>query len=189
MNRSGYLIVLSLLTLALSSVFAATGRLLDETEALQADATALTAEAELFKSIGMGIALSLSQCVGQSGCNPNVNKDELGHLLKTLDTRINDLVARQERKDGDYTEVITAYVNQREAYLGYQADLEKMAGGAAGGEDLGEDTFGETGTTVETETAPAETAATVETAPVEKEKAGEPEVDMDVFSDVDEKLE
>ena len=189
MNRIGYLIVLSLLTLAPFSILAA-GRILGETEAFQADATALTAEAELIKSIGMGIALSLSLCEGQIGCNPNVNKDELEHLLKTLDKRINDLVSRQERKEGDYTEVITAYVNQREAYLGYQADLDKITGGATGSEDLGKDTFGETATPEETtsvKTAPAKKAAVA--TPAKKEKAGGAETDLDVFSDVDKPVE
>ena len=187
MNRIGYLIVLSLLTLAPLSILAATGRILDETEALQADATALTAEAELFKSIGMGISLSLAQCGEQAACTPNVNKNELDRLLQTLDKRINDLVSRQERKDGDYTEVITAYVNQREAYLSYQADLDKITGGATGAEDQDKDTFGET--SAPAEPAPAATAATVEQPPAEAEKAGGPEVDLDVFSDVEEKLE
>ena len=188
MNRTGFLIVLSLLTLSPSSILAATGRILDEAEARQADAAALTAEAELFKSIGTGIALSLYQCEEQSACNPSVSKDELSRLLDTLDKRINDLVSRQEQKQGDYTEVLTAYVNQREAYLRYQSDLEKISGGATGEEDLGKDTFGETPAAPATETAPAKTA-TGEAAPAEKEKAGGSEADIDVFSDVDKPVE
>ena len=191
MNRTGFVIVLSLLTLAPPSLMAVAGRILDAVEAQQADTTALAAEAELFKSIGTGIALSLSQCEEQSACTPNVSKDELSHLLDTLDKRINDLVSRQERKDGDYTEVITAYVNQREAYRGYQADLEKLTGGGAPGEEnIGKDTFGETEAPAETKTAPTETATATKPMPsAEKQKTGGPEADLDVFSDMDKPLE
>jgi len=193
MNRIGLFIVLYLLMWSPIPLLAATGRILDEKEAKQADTTALAAEASLFKSIGQGIALSLAQCEGQSSCNPAVSKDELVHLLETLDKRINDLVARQEQKQGDYTEVMTAYVNQREAYRGYQADLEKFTGGATGAEDLGKDTFGETPATG-AETPPAEEAAPPKQAkkpaqaPPKKATEGS-DVDLDVFSDVDEKIE
>jgi hypothetical protein len=196
MNRTVFLLS-AVLTLTPSLVPAATGRILSEVEAQQADTAALTSEAELFKSIGTGISLSLSQCEEQNVCNPNVSKDELGHLLDTLDKRINDLAARQEQKQGDYTDVLTAYVDQRENYQHYQAELDRISGGAAGGgeEDLGKDSFGETGTSAETKTTPTKTAPT-ETAtvkkpkpPAKKQKAGGSEGGLDVFSDVDKPLE
>ena len=188
MNRTVYFILFAVLTLAPTLTPAATGRILAEAEAQHADTTALTAEADLFKSIGMGIALSLSQCEAQSVCNPTVNKDELSHLLETLDKRINDLVSRQEQKQGDFTEVLTAYVNQRENYLHYQAELDRISGGATGEEAPGKDTFDETGASAEPAPVPAETG-TVKKAPARKQKAGGSDVDLDVFSDVDEKLE
>ena len=101
MNRTEYFILSAVLVLSSSLVTAATGHILSEVEAQQADTAALTAEAELFKSIGTGIALSLSQCEEQSACNPNVSKDELSHLLNTLDKRINDLVSRKEQNQGE----------------------------------------------------------------------------------------
>ena len=189
-HRTVYFILSAILVLTPSLLPAAAGRILDAAEAKQADTAALTAEAELFKSIGMGIALSLSQCGEQGTCNPSVSKDELDHLLNTLDTRINDLVSRQAQKQGDYNEVLTAYVNQREAYRGYQADLAKISGGAPGEEDIGKDTFGETAAPAETKPATTETATVKKpkTAP-KKQKTEGTGVDLDVFSDVDKPLE
>jgi hypothetical protein len=192
MNRTVYFILSAILVLTPSLLPAAAGHILDATEAKQADTAALTAEAELFKSIGMGIALSLSQCGEQGTCNPNVSKDELDHLLDTLDTRINDLVSRQEQKQGDYNEVLTAYVNQREAYRGYQADLAKISGGGGPGEeDIGKDTFGETVAPAETKPATTETATVKKpkATPARKQKSEGTGVDLDVFSDVDKPLE
>ena len=114
MKRTGHYIVFTVMTLASSLALAATGRILDEVEAQQADSTALGAEVELFKSIGMGIALALSQCEGQTSCKPNVNQEELQHLLDTMDKRINTLMTRQEQNQGDFTDVITAYVTERD---------------------------------------------------------------------------
>ena len=107
--------------------FPATGRILDDTEASLADVTALTAEAELFNSIGMGIALAIYQCEEESACRPNVSKAEVGHLLNTLDKRISDLATREQEQQGVFTDVITVYVNHREDYLRYQSELNKFA--------------------------------------------------------------
>lgn len=188
MNRIGYLLLFAVVFLTPSMSSAVTGRILEDNEVPQADEAALKSEAEVFKSIGMGIAVSLARCEAGSACTTDVSKDELAHLLETLDKRINDLVARQERQQGDYAAILTAYVDQRENYLRYQTELEKITGAVAGEEEVaGEDTFGETETTAET--APPETA-TVETAPAETaEEAGGSETDLDVFSDVDEELE
>ena len=144
--------------------FPATGRILDDNEASLADATALTAEAELFKSIGMGIALAIYQCAEESTCKPNVSKDELGHLLNTLDKRISDLATREQEQQGAFTEVITAYVNQREEYLRYQNELGKYAGGAA------DETLSEGDAFSATDSGPAV-------------------MDLSIFSDVDAPLE
>ena len=165
-------VLLGALVLMPAPGFSATGRILDDNEASLADATALSAEAELFKSIGMGIALAIYQCAEESACRPYVSKDELGHLLNTLDKRISDLAAREQEQQGAFTEVITVYVNQREDYLRYQNELDKFAGAEAGEEALAEgDMFGASG-------PGATPAATTE--------AG---VDLSIFSDVDAPLE
>ena len=57
-----------MLVMTATFTFAATGRILEGIEAEQADRAALIAEANIFKSIGMGIALSLAQCEGQDQC-------------------------------------------------------------------------------------------------------------------------
>lgn len=128
MREKGKVILLlsgAILFLVPALGFSATGRILDDTEASLADVTALTAEAELFKSIGMGIALAIYQCAEESACRPHVSKDELGHLLNTLDKRITDLATREQEQQGTFTDVITVYVNHREEYLRYQSELSK----------------------------------------------------------------
>ena len=152
------------MTLASSLALAATGRILDEVEAQQADSTALGAEVELFKSIGMGIALALSQCEGQTSCKPNVNQEELQHLLDTMDKRINTLMTRQEQNQGDFTDVITAYVTERDSYNGYQQKLIAFSSW----QDVGE------------HAAPAGPPSG------QKSKTTEQETDLSVFKDVDE---
>jgi hypothetical protein len=82
-------------------VFAATGRILEGIEAEQADKAALVAEANIFKSIGMGIALSLAQCEGLDQCQV-IDADEIEQLLGAFD--------------------------QREKYLQYQDKLEEIVG-------------------------------------------------------------
>lgn len=155
-------------------VQAATGRILDKVEAGQADTTALNAEAALFKSIGMSIALSLAQCEGQDSCVPSVDQSEIKQLINTLNNRIDDLILRQQQDDSEeFTEVLTAYVDQRENYLRYQKTLEDITGvgdiGTAGEEALQEDTF-------------MEESATLEEAP-----QGEG-IDLSVFEDVGDPL-
>jgi hypothetical protein len=142
------------------------GRILDGVEAEQADTAALTAETNIFKSIGMGIALSIAQCEELADCSAIINPDELGQLLGVLDNRINRLVTLQEEGKGDFTQILTAYVDQRESYLRYQSQLEEIIGPditGTEGETTG-DTFGDEGA------------------------AGE-QLDLSVFQDADEALE
>ena len=109
-----------------SYTFAATGRILDGIEAEQADQKTLIAEANIFNSIGMGIALSLAQCEDQEQCQV-VNANELEQLLGTLNERIDDLIRRQQGGDSDYDELLSLYVDQRENYLRYQDQLEGLS--------------------------------------------------------------
>lgn len=136
-----------------SVVSAATGRILDDIEAEQADTAALTAETEIFRSIGMGIALSLAQCEGEDQCQV-IDANEIEQLVNTLDERINDLILRQGGGKGEFTDILTVYVDQRENYLRYQKELEELIGvtaadgGLPGEDDLAEESvdFGETST-------------------------------------------
>ncbi len=127
-----------MLVIAAPFTLAATGRILDDIEAEQADKTALVAEANIFKSIGMGIALSLAQCEGQDQCQV-IDADEIEQLLGTLDERINNLILRQGGGEGEYTEVLTAYIDQREKYLKYQDKLEGIIGTAAAVDETAQD--------------------------------------------------
>ena len=77
-----------MLVMTATFTFAATGRILEGIEAEQADKKALVAEANIFKSIGMGIALSLPQCEGQDQCQV-IDAGEIDQLLGALDIRIN----------------------------------------------------------------------------------------------------
>ena len=119
-------------------VFAATGRILEGIEAEQADKKALVAEANIFKSIGMGIALSLAQCEGQDQCQV-IDADEIEQLLGALDIRINNLILRQGGGEGEYTEVLTVYIDQREKYLKYQDKLEEIIGTEAAVDETAQD--------------------------------------------------
>ena len=114
----GMQLTLAIFMLASVQVMAA-NRILDNNEIELADADTLSAEAKVFKSIGLGIALSLANCADQQDCDVNVDRDEIQHLLDALDDRIDGLVVRQESGEEDFTEVLTAYVNERENYQHY----------------------------------------------------------------------
>ncbi len=118
------------------------GRILDAIEAEQADAAALTAETDVFKSIGMGLSLSIAQCEVLDQCTSIINPGELQTLLSTLDSRINGLIARQEQGGEDFTDLLTAYVDQRESYLRYQEKLQEIAGPELNLEEPSADSFG-----------------------------------------------
>lgn len=159
------------LTIVPVTVMAAEGRILDRIEAEQADSAAFAAEAEIFKSIGLSIALSIAQCNSQPDCEPVVDKAELETLLDKLDDRINKLVVKQQAGEEDYTEILTAYVTQKENFQKYQEALDALS-------------------------APEETVAEpVEEQPFAEEPAaattdvGKQEgVDLSIFEDVDEAL-
>lgn len=166
--RSLFLILL-FFVFGTAPAFAVTGRILDNQEAGQADATALSAEASLLKSIGMSIALSLAQCEGIEDCTPAVDQSEIKQLLDTINVRIDDLILRQQEGKEDYTDILTAYVDQREKYQGYQKKLEDI-GVVAEDKSTGEDT-------------------SIEEAVAPEEKTKESgKVDLSIFNDADETL-
>ena len=167
--------ILSFVSFALVPVtaMAAQGRILDRVEAEQADSAALTAEAEIFKSIGLSIALSIAQCSSQPDCKPVVDKDELETLIDKLDDRINKLVVKQEAGEEDYTEILTAYVTQRENFLKYREKLDALSAPEE----------------VEAEPAEEQPFAAEEPAATTTEVTPQEEaVDFSVFEDIDEAL-
>jgi hypothetical protein len=101
--------------------------ILDKTEADEADLNLLQDEAVLFKSIGMGIALSIAQCEGVDLCTLTVEESEIQTLINTLEQRIDSLVLKQEEAEDPIglDKVLTAYITERENYA---AHLEKLKG-------------------------------------------------------------
>ena len=181
LNKSSVLlsILASVFLTAVSvTAMAAQGRILDRIEAEQADTeqadtAAFAAEAEIFKSIGLSIALSIAQCNSQPDCEPVVDKAELETLLDKLDDRINKLVVKQQAGgEEDYTEILTAYVTEKENFLKYQEKLDALS--------APEETLAEPEEEPFAEQAPA--ATTTEVAPPQEA------VDFSVFEDIDEAL-
>ena len=113
-----------LLGLVHTSLFA---RILTSDEVSQADTQALVAETDVFKAIGMGIALSLANCEGVEDCIPSVNHEELKQLLDALDNRIahiQEIVnSEEEISEEQLNQILTAYVDEREKYLRYLDQL------------------------------------------------------------------
>jgi len=99
--------------------------ILTNEEVEQADLSLLTDETKVFQSIGMGIALSLAQCDGVDLCSLTVEESEIKELLKALDSRISNLILKQEEAEdpAGIDNVITAYMNERDSY---NAHLEKL---------------------------------------------------------------
>ncbi len=99
--------------------------ILDKDEADKADLTLLQNETVLFRSIGMGIALSIAQCEGVELCSLTVEEREIQELINALDERIDSLVLKQEEAEDpiEFDKVITAYVNERDNYATH---LEKL---------------------------------------------------------------
>ena len=178
LNKSSLLLsILSIvfLTVVPVTAMAAQGRILDRIEAEQADTAAFTAEAEIFKSIGLSIALSIAQCNSQADCEPAVDKAELETLLDKLDDRINKLVVKQQAGgEEDYTEILTAYVTEKENFQKYQEELDALSAPAEEtvAEPAQEEPFAEE----------APTATTTKATPPQEA------VDFSVFEDVDEAL-
>lgn len=168
------LILLAGLGLILGSQVTA-ARILSEQEASQANNAALNAETEVFDRIGMGIALSIARCRNQPGCDPSVNESELVQLIDTLDSRISTLVTRQEESEEDYGDILNDYVNQREEYLQYQDDLNKLTAGLTEESESLEETDSFAEDVAEEPAAPAAT--------------GEGKADFSIFEDADEELQ
>ena len=101
--------------------------ILDDTEIEQADVQTLVDEADVFKSMSRGFAISMAQCEGIDECTPNVNQTEINLLIELLDKRVNTLILRQEENEEDLSEILTAYVDERENYLRYLDQLGEIS--------------------------------------------------------------
>lgn len=116
-----------------------------EKEAFEnADITQLQSETVLFKSIGLGIALSLAQCEGVDLCSLTVDETELKQLINTLDDRINNLILKQEEAEDPiaFDKVLTAYVSERESYESHLKKLQSITGTGDVEVDLLDESFG-----------------------------------------------
>lgn len=154
-------------------VSAATGRILDKVEVELADVAALKAETQLFNTIGQSIALSIAQCELTSDCGKNMKRGEVDTLLNKINDRINFLVAKQQENSGtDYTDLLTAYADQRENYLKYQGKINAL---------LPPEPVEPADATANPDIIDKSQEATTGAAPA-------PKIDLSIFNDVDEPL-
>ncbi len=120
-----YLVIMFLNVMTTGASAATMGEILKDDIAPAADAIVLMAEANLFDTIGKGIALSIAQCEGIDNCTPAVNKDELEKIISTLDTRISSLSERHEETgETELEAILIAYADARESYTQY---IDKLA--------------------------------------------------------------
>ena len=102
--------------------------ILNKEEAGKADLTMLEDEIELFKSIGMGITLSIAHCEGNDSCALPMEEREVQQLIKTLEDRIDSLAARQSEIDDiiGFNKVLSAYISQRDIYAEHLQKMEDL---------------------------------------------------------------
>lgn len=95
--------------------------ILNKEEAAKADLTTLQDEIELFKSISMGIDLSIAHCEGNDSCALPMEEREVQQLIDTLEARIDSLAVRQTEIDDiiGFNKVLSAYINERDNYSIY----------------------------------------------------------------------
>ena len=100
--------------------------ILNKEEAGKADLTMLEDEIELFKSIGMGITLSIAHCEGNDSCALPMEEREVQQLIKTLEHRIDSLAARQSEIDDiiGFNKVLSAYISLRDSYSSYEEKIQ-----------------------------------------------------------------
>ena len=164
-----YLVIMFLNVMMTGAGAAIMGEILKDDIAPTADAAVLMAEANLFDTIGKGIALSFAQCEGIDICMPAVNRDELERIISTLDTRIGSLSERHEETgEVELEAILIAYTDARESYAQY---IDKLATFSVA-EDL---------------TEPEDVFADDELLGEDDEESASDEA-FDVFQDLDEEL-
>jgi hypothetical protein len=139
MKKSKITLVSSLLLVSMNLSAA----ILDKEEVNKADLNVLQSEANVFQSIGMGIALSIAQCEGVELCSLTVEESEIQDLIKTLDERIESLVLKQEEAEDPvaFDKVLTAYVNERDTYNSHLDKLKSITSSLDEEAELSEETF------------------------------------------------
>ena len=102
--------------------------ILNKEEAGKADLTMLEDEIELFKSIGMGITLSIAHCEGNDSCALPMEEREVQQLIKTLEDRIDSLAARQSEIDDiiGFNKVLSAYISERDTYSEHLSKMKEL---------------------------------------------------------------
>jgi hypothetical protein len=117
--------------------------ILDKEEFEDADLSLLKNETLVFKSISMGIALSIAQCEGIDLCSLTVEETEIQELIKTLENRIDTLVLKQEEAENpeEFVNVLTAYVNERDSYATHLEKLKNIKSSLDSDSELLEDSF------------------------------------------------
>lgn len=117
--------------------------ILDKEQANKADLNLLQNETNVFKSIGMGIALSIAQCEGVDFCTLTVEEAEIKQLLHTLNERIDSLVLKQEEAEDPvaFDNVLTAYVDERESYTSHLEKLKSIKSSLDADSDLLDESF------------------------------------------------
>jgi len=102
--------------------------ILNKEEAAKADLATLEDEIELFKSINMGITLSIAHCEGNDSCKLPMEEREVQQLVKTLEYRIDSLAARQSEIDDiiGFNKVLSAYISLRDSYSSYIERIQSI---------------------------------------------------------------
>ena len=102
-------------------------------------------ELTLFGTIGVGIALALSQCEEQDGCAPNVTLEELDTLVEQIEARVAEL-ERRRAEAGDSSEQtsidqqLAEYREELQNFEDYREELKKYI--LAEEEDFGDEGLG-----------------------------------------------
>ena len=107
-----------------------------DSEAIETAAPAeLSAEASVFESIGIGIALSIAQCESVEFCFLALEQSEIQELIDLLVYRIETLDMRRRQAGGSdgLDGILGAYVGQRDNYTGYLEKLRRLRAAEAAG--------------------------------------------------------
>ena len=76
----------------------------------------------------MGINLSIAHCEGNDSCTLAIEEREVEQLVKTLESRIDSLAARQSEIDDiiGFNKVLSAYISLRDSYSSYVEKIQSI---------------------------------------------------------------
>ena len=108
------------LSVGLDSIFTDDGQ--------TADVASLENAVTRFRSVRMGIELSLVECEELSLCSPPVNGEELDTLIQLLDGHVDMLSRLREDAEspGEFDELLLAYSSEKGSMEGLAGDLEGL---------------------------------------------------------------